>query len=231
MTQFQTANNEEKMLAADKYGKQLGELKEDLKVLTYSLELAEKREKKLILELEDWKQRASTEIEESLSGNRQKLNIIEEELAILNKKKNNLLNDFNTQFDKLKAFNDERLADLKARQETEISELEVEKKNQVKEYEEKEAQLSAEKETNFKAKGVDSKEIKKIDARIKELQEALKEIDQYSQIVSDYLKDKREIFDKLPDLIQKKEEYVKSANDLTAEIEELLVSSTSNVWS
>ena len=221
MTQFQTANNEEKMLAADKFGKQLGELKEDLKVLTYSLELAEKREKKLILELEDWKQRASTEIEESLSGNRQKKNILEEELAILNKKKNNLLNDFNTQFDKLKAFNDERLADLKARQETEISELEVEKKNQVKEYEEKEAQLSAEKETNFKAKGVDSKEIKKIDARIKELQEALKEIDQYSQIVSDYLKDKREIFDKLPDLIQKKEEYVKSANDLTAEIEEI----------
>ncbi|MBI3520001.1 MAG: ATP-binding protein [Bacteroidetes bacterium] len=169
MNQFQAANNEEKMLAADKYGKQLGELKEDLKVLTYSLELAEKREKKLILELEDWKQRASTEIEQSLSGNRQKLNILEEELSILNKKKNNLLNDFNTQFDKLKAFNDERLADLKSRQETEISELEVEKKNQVKEYEEKEAQLSAEKESNFKAKGVDSKEIKKIDARIKEL--------------------------------------------------------------
>ena len=221
MNQFQTTNNEEKMLAADKFGKQLGELKEDLKVLTYSLELAEKREKKLLLELEDWRQRASTEIEQSLSGNRQKINIIEEELSILNKRKNNLLNDFNTQFDKLKAFNDERLIDLKARQEAEISELEVEKKNQVKEYEEKETQLSAEKETNFKAKGVDSKEIKKIDARIKELQEALKEIDQYSQIVSDYLKDKREIFDKLPDLIQKKDEYVKSANDLTAEIEEI----------
>ena len=52
MNQFQTTNNEEKMLAADKFGKQLGELKEDLKVLTYSLELAEKREKKLLLELE-----------------------------------------------------------------------------------------------------------------------------------------------------------------------------------
>jgi len=221
LNQFQTANNEEKMLAADKYGKQLGELKEDLKVLTYSLELAEKREKKLILELEDWKQRASTEIEQSLSGNRQKLNIIEEELSVLNKKKNNLLNDFNLQFDKLKAFNNERLADLKSRQESEISELEVEKKNQVKEYEEKERALSSEKESNFKAKGVDSKEITKIDARIKELQEALKEIEQYAQIVSDYLKDKREIFDKLPDLIQKKDEYVKSANDLTSELEEI----------
>jgi hypothetical protein len=221
LNQFQISNNEEKMLTADKFGKQLGELKEDLKVLTYSLELAEKREKKLILELEDWKHRASTEIEEALTGNRQKLNIVEEELAVLNKRKNNLLNDFNTQFDKLKIYNDERLADLKSRQESEISELEVEKKNQVKEYEEKETELSSEKETNFKAKGVDSKEIKKINARINELQEALKEIEQYAQIVSDYLKDKREIFDKLPDLIQKKDEYVKTANDLTAELEEL----------
>jgi hypothetical protein len=199
LNQFQTSNNEEKMLAADKFGKQLGELKEDLKVLNYSLELADKREKKLILEIEDWKQRASTEIEQSLSGNKQKINIIEEELAILNKKKNNLLNDFNTQFDKLKIFNDERLADL----------------------EEKESQLSSEKESNFKEKGVDSKEIKRIDARIKELQDALKEIEQYSQVVNDYLKDKRDIFDKLPDYVQKKEEYVKTANDLSTELEEI----------
>ena len=38
-------------------------------MLTYSLELAEKREKKLILELEDWKQRASKEVEESFKEN------------------------------------------------------------------------------------------------------------------------------------------------------------------
>ncbi|MBS1636923.1 MAG: ATP-binding protein [Bacteroidetes bacterium] len=220
MNQFQVTNNEEKMLAADKYGKQLGELKEEVKVLAYSLELADKREKKLIAELEDWKARASKEVEESLSGNRQRLNIIEEELAILNKKKNNLLDDFHLQFEKLRVFNEERLADLKSRQETEISELEVEKKNQVKEFEQKEAELSAEKESNFKSKGVDSKQIKQIDNRIKELQEALKEIEQYSQIVSDYLKDKREIFDKLPDLIQKKDEYVRSANDLSNQLEE-----------
>ncbi|MBK7667604.1 MAG: ATP-binding protein [Sphingobacteriaceae bacterium] len=37
LNQFQVANNEEKMLAADRYGKQLGEYKEDVKVLAYSL--------------------------------------------------------------------------------------------------------------------------------------------------------------------------------------------------
>jgi len=220
LNQFQISNNEEKVLAADKYGKQLGELKEEVKVLAYSLELAEKREQKLIEELEEWKQRAGVEIETSLSGNRQKLNLIEEELSILNKKKNNLLNDFNVQIERLRFYNEERIAELKERQETEISELEVEKKNQVKEFEEKEEQLSKEKESNFKSKGVDSKQLKQVEGRIKEIQEELKEIEQYAQIVSDYLKDKRETFDKLPDYIQKKEEFVKTANDLTTQLEE-----------
>jgi hypothetical protein len=220
LNQFQAANNEEKMLAADKYGKQLGELKEDVKVLTYSLELADKREKKLSEELEDWNSRAGKEIEESLTGNRQRLNIIEEELAILNKKKNVLLGDFNNQIEKLKSYNDERLVDLKSKQETEISELEVEKKNRVKEFESKEDSLSKEKESNFKNKGVDAKQLKKVEARMKELQDELKEIEQYAQLVSDFMKDKREIFDKLPDLIQKKEEFVKNNNDLSKQLEE-----------
>jgi hypothetical protein len=195
-------------------------LKEDVKILSYSLELAEKRERKLIAELDEWKQKAGSEVEESLTGNRQKLNIVEEELAILNKKKNVQLNEFHVQFEKHKVYNEERLAELKERQETEISELEVEKKNQVKEFEAKEEELTKERESNFKSKGVDSKQIKAIDNRIKEIQEALKEIEQYSQIVSDYLKDKREIFDKLPDLIQKKDDFVKSANDLANQLEE-----------
>lgn len=75
------------MLAADKYGKSLGEMKEDSKVLSYSLELSDKREQKLGAELEDWNLKAGKEIEDSLSGNRQRLNIIEEELSIFNKKK------------------------------------------------------------------------------------------------------------------------------------------------
>ncbi len=217
---FQTSNNEEKMIAADKYGKQLGELKEDVKVLSYSLELADKREKKLSEEFEDWKLRAGKEIEESLSGNRQRLNLIEEELTILNKKKNTITEEYDAQFKKLRKYNDDRLSELKERQETEISELEVEKKNQVKEFENKEEELSKEKETSFKSKGVDSKQLKNVEKRMQELQDALKEIEQYAAIVSDYLKDKREIFDKLPDLIQKKEEFVKSNNDLTAQLEE-----------
>lgn len=220
LNQFQSANNEEKMLAADKFGKQLGELKEDVKVLSYSLELAEKRERKLTDELEDWTSRAGKEVEQSLSGNRQRVNIIEEELGILNKKKNMLLSDFSAQVQRLKEYHDERLAELKEKQETEISELEVEKKNRVKEFERKDEQLSTEKESNFKSKGVDAKQLKEVEDRLKDLQDALRDIEQFSQIISDYMKDKREVFDHLPDLVRKKEEFVKANNDLTAELEE-----------
>jgi hypothetical protein len=220
LNQFQVANNEEKMLAADKYGKQIGELKEDVKVLTYSLELADKREKKLADELEEWNNRANSEIEQSLTGNRQRLNIIEEELTLLNRKKNVLLNDYNTQLEKLKDYNTERLAELREKQETEVSELEVDKKNHVRDFENKEETLTAEKDSSFRAKGVNADQLRAIEERMRALQESLKEIEQYAQLVADYNKDKREIFDKLPDLVRKKEDFVKSNNELAAELEE-----------
>jgi hypothetical protein len=220
LTQFQASNNDEKLLAADRYGKQLGELKEDVKVLTYSLELAEKRERKLIVELDDWKQKAGSEVETSLTGNRQKANLVEEELAILNKKKNNLLNDFNLQFEQLRSYHTERIEDLKSRQESEIQEIEDEKEKSVAAFDKREKELTDEKETAFKSKGVDNKQVKEIDKRIKSIQDEIKEIEQYAQIVSDYLKDKRELFDKLPEMIRKKEEYMKSSSELNNQLEE-----------
>lgn len=64
--------------------------------------------------------------------------------------------------------------------------------------------MNEEKENSFTSKGVDNSQIKEIDKRIKELSANIKEIDKYSQLVNDYMKDKRETFDKLPELIRQK---------------------------
>jgi hypothetical protein len=220
INQLQVTNNEEKMLISDRFGKQIGELKEDVKVLTYSIELAEKREKKLTSELEEWKMKAGSEIEESIKGNKQKQNLVEEELTLLQKRKSTLLNEFNNQFDELKKFYEERVKDLKDRQEKEIKALEDERETILRDFEDKEAKLEDEKETSFSGQGVDNKQIKDIDKRIKELTVSLKEIDQYAQMINDFQKDKREFFDKLPEYIRQKEEYVKQSNDLTTHLEE-----------
>jgi len=220
MNQYQTANTEEKMLIADRYGKQLGELKEEVKVLEYSLELADKREKKLVVELEEWTLKATGEIETSLTGNRQKQNLLEEELSILSKRKNINLSEFNEQFDQLKKYFEERVAELKERQEDEVKTLEEEKERTLKAFAEKEKELTGDKEGNYKDKGVDSKQVKDIERKIKELQDSIRDIDRHSQIVNDYLKDKRELFDKLPDFMQKKEDFQKQMTNLTNDLEE-----------
>lgn len=217
---YQAANADEKMLIADRYGKQLGELKEEVKVLEYSLELADKREKKLVSELEEWSQKVNSEMESTLTGNRQKQNLLEEELSILSKRKNINLSEFNEQFDHLKKYFEERVAELKERQEDEVKSLEDEKARTLKAFTEKEAELSGDKEGNYKEKGVDSKQVKEIEKRIKELQDNIRDIDRHSQIVNDYLKDKRELFDKLPDFIQKKDDFVKQMNNLSNDLEE-----------
>ncbi|MBS1646612.1 MAG: ATP-binding protein [Bacteroidetes bacterium] len=220
LNQAQTLNNEEKIVSADKYGKQIGELKEEVKVLSYSLELSEKREQKLTTELDDWKKRANSEVEDSLISNRQKQNLLEEELSILNKRKNIQLSEFNEQFDSVKKHFEDRINELKNRQEEELAALEEEKEKIIKSLEEKEKTINNEKEGNYKDKGVDSKHIKEVDAKIKKLQENIKEIDRHAQIVNDYLKDKRELFDKLPDFTQKKEDLVKQMNVLTESLDE-----------
>ena len=84
INQLQVSNNEEKMNIADKYGRNIGELKEDVKVLTYSIDLAEKREKKLQADLEEWKSKAGIEVEDSLKQIKQKQNQIKMVQTLLN---------------------------------------------------------------------------------------------------------------------------------------------------
>ncbi|GIV27524.1 MAG: hypothetical protein KatS3mg027_1338 [Bacteroidia bacterium] len=79
----------EKLLNADKYGKQIAEIKEDIKVTQYAIELAEKKERKLLIELEEWKTKAAKETDASLQTIREKITMIEEEIAILKKRRTN----------------------------------------------------------------------------------------------------------------------------------------------
>ncbi|MCX8081007.1 MAG: hypothetical protein N3F09_07215, partial [Bacteroidia bacterium] len=131
-------------------------------------------------EKEVWLKKAEEETESALKGNRQKFNVLEEELTILNKKKNLILQTFNEQMEKITLHHQERMDDIRNRREEEFSRLEVEKKNGIKEYEKKEDELLSEKEHQYKSKGVDAKELKKVEQRIREIQDKLNEADAYS---------------------------------------------------
>ncbi len=218
---LQEQHHQEKLLLADKYGKELAYEKDELKTLLYALEMAGKKEKKILAEKEEWLKKAEEESDQALKGNRQKLNVLEEELSVLNKKKNLILETFEEQWNKIQTHHEDRIQDIKARREDEFAKLEVEKKNGIKEFEKKEDELINEKEHQYKSKGVDAKELKKVEQRIRELQDKILEIDAVTSLVNDYLKDKRELFDKLPDLHHQKELLVKQAHELAQQTDEL----------
>lgn len=210
----------EKLLNADKYGKQIAEIKEDIKVTQYAIELAEKKERKLLIELEEWKTKAAKETDASLQSIREKIAMIEEELSILRKRKKITETEFETQIQNAIARAQQQIQHLKQQQQKEIEQLEVQRKNTIKELKEKEESLIAEKQNIFQNKGVDNKRIQEIQKQISQLQEQLNELQQYQSLISDYLKDKRDLFDNIPIYKQKKEELVTENKNIIQELEE-----------
>ncbi len=210
----------EKLLNADKYGKQIAEIKEDIKVTQYTIELAEKKERKLLIELEEWKTKAAKETDTSLQSIREKITMIEEELAILKKRKKITETEFETQIQNAIAKAQQQIQHLKQQQQKEIEELEVQRKNTIQELKEKEDKLIAEKQNIFQNKGVDNQQIQNTQKQISELQELLAEINQYQNLTNDYLKDKRDLFDNIPLYKQKKEEFITENKNILQQLEE-----------
>lgn len=209
----------EKLLNADKYGKQIAEIKEEIKVIQYAIEIAEKKERKLIIELEEWKTKAAKETDTSLQSIREKIAMIEEELNILNKRKRITETEYETQIQQLIAKAQQQIQHIRQQQKQEIEELQIQQKNTIKELKEKEEKLIAEKQTIFQNKGVDNKKIQEIQKSISEIQDQLTEINQYQNLINDYLKDKRDLFDNIPIFKQKKEEYTIENKNIIQQIE------------
>ncbi len=210
----------EKLLNADKYGKQIAEIKEDIKVIQYAIELAEKKERKLIVELEEWKTKNAKEVDNSLKSVREKIAMVEDELAILNKRKKLTETEFETQIQNLIAKYQQQIQQLKKQQQEEIHNLKTQQKNTTNELKEKEKKLIDEKQSTFQTKGVDNKRIQEIQKAISDIREQLSEINQYQNLISDYLKDKRDLFDNLPFYQQKKEEFTLESQNIIKHLED-----------
>lgn len=220
LLQYQAAVNDEKIIAADRYGKQLGELREEVKVLAYSLELAEKREIKLSEDLLEWRKKENLEIENVLGSNRQKQNLVDEELSVLEKRRKMIMEEFKGESNQVLKYYSDRLSDIKDKHQSEIDLLEADKEKAMEAFTGNEDRFNEAKEEKYKSEGVDSVLKKELDAKMRELAERLRELEHLTFMVNDYQRDKREYFDKLPDFIQRKEEFLKRSEGLNVDLEE-----------
>lgn len=128
--------------------------------------------------------------------------------------------EFETQIQNTIAKAQQQIQHLKQQQQKEIEQLEIQRKNTIKELKEKEEKLIAEKQNIFQNKGVDNQKIQEIQKQISQLHDQLHELQQHQNLINDYLKDKRDLFDNIPIYKQKKEEFITENKNIIQQSEE-----------
>jgi hypothetical protein len=109
----------------------------------------------------------------------------------------------------------EKLVKLNRTYDKEAAKIRDQKEDKIADLDERKGKLQKEKSGVLKKKGIDDSRINNLKKEIESLQEALASIEAFSQIINDYRKDKRELFDRVAEFKEDKqrlEESIKQAD-------------------
>jgi len=107
----------------------------------------------------------------------------------------------------------EKLAKLNKVFEKEAAKIKDQKDDKFAELDERKAKLQKEKSAVLKKKGIDDSRLRNLKKEIDSLRKALADIDSNTQLLSDYRKDKRELFDFVNDFTQQKQRLEESLRE------------------
>jgi hypothetical protein len=199
----QQAHEEQGKMAS--IGKKTANLKNDISQFEYEAGQDEHNEKKYSLDLSEWQSKGEAQREKDLLD----VYAVQEEL----KKKSTSITATTKELqavlakdqEKLsRAFTD-KLSGLKKQQEEDTAKLQEQKNEKLKDFEERKVKLQKEKSKVLKTKGIDDSRIQKLRTEIDDVNTALIELDKFSELLNDYRKDKRELFDLADDFRKEKE--------------------------
>ena len=200
-----------------KFGKKLKELKETIAENEYAISQDESKLKKNKIELEEWILKAKSEKEAILQKLEDDLN----ETASKKLKAQEILKNIK------KGINRKLIIKEKER-ETEINDLEENMNQKISEIknatskvnaasEKRIEELKKEQNSELEYKGADTKRITQIEYRLNQITKDLDYIKENETLVIEYNKDKRELFDTVPQLKVKKESFEKKQASIISE--------------
>ncbi|MBT1690157.1 ATP-binding protein [Dawidia soli] len=197
------AHEEQGKLAS--ISKKSAHLKNELTQLEYEAGQDEHKEKQYTLDLSEWKAKGEALREKDLLESYQLQDVIKKDIATLTESLANLDEVFTKNRKKLEGRFNERLAALTAAFEQESSRLKDVRDEKLSAYADHKAALQKEKSKVLKNKGIDDSRIKKLKDEIEAARKAVQTIDKHAELINDYRKDKRELFDKVDEFKREKE--------------------------
>ncbi|MBL0743546.1 ATP-binding protein [Chryseolinea lacunae] len=197
------ARDEQAKLAS--IGKKTAHLKNEIMQLDYEANQDEQKEKQYGLDLHDWNRKAEAQREKDLIEVYTAQETLKKEMATVKQTLDELQAVLKKELSKLdETFND-KLAKLTKTFSKEAEKITSQKEDRLADFEERKGKWQKEKSTVLKKKGIDDTRIKKLKKEIEDIRAALQNLEKNAELLNDYRKDKRELFDKVGEFKHEKE--------------------------
>ncbi len=191
------ANEEQAKLAS--ISKKTAQLKNEIAQLEYEGGQDDEKEKKYNLDLHEWASKGEAQREKDLLEVYAVQDDLKKKSEALRQTISELQAVLKKETDKLDKNFNEKLAQAKKNFDDETKKLHDLKEDKLAEHEERKGRLQKEKSKVLKTKGIDDTRIKKLKSEIDQVKIQLNELEKFSELINDYRKDKRELFDRMDD--------------------------------
>jgi hypothetical protein len=228
------AHEEQNKLAS--IGKKTAHLKNEITQLDYEAAQDEQKEKQYQLDLADWKRRGEEQREKDLVEVYTLQDTLKKELATLQKRLEERESVLKKNITNLQETFNEKLARVTKTFDKEADKIREEKEDKLEEFTKRRTKLQKEKSDVLSKKGIDDTRIKKLKQTTDNIRKALDDLEKNAELINDYRKDKRELFDHVEEfkrerdmlterskqfertLAQEREAYEKKREQLHAEL-------------
>lgn len=200
----QQTREEQSKLAA--IAKKISHLKNELAQLEYEREQDEQNEKQYSLDLHEWQRKGEQQREKDLVQVYQLQDALKKSIDDLQKQLAAQEEQYGTDIKAIQQKYNDKVAKLNKDFEKETEKIREQREEKLEEFEDRKAKLQKEKSSVLKKKGIDDTMIKKLRKEIDSIRAALANLEKNAQLINDYRKDKRELFDKVDDFKKEKEE-------------------------
>jgi hypothetical protein len=204
----QQAREEQAKLAT--LSKKIAHLKNEVAQIQYELDQDEQKSRQYELDLHELKRKGEAQREKELIEVYGVQESINKEIDVIVKRLGALDEELKKGMRDLEGRYNEKLVKVNKTFEKEIAKITDQKEDKITDLDARKTKLQKDKSAVLKKKGIDDSRIKNLKKEIESLQGALAAIETSSQLVNDYRKDKRELFDRVGEFTAEKQRLEES---------------------
>lgn len=203
--EFREAQTRDEQAKLATIGKKTAQFKNEIAQFDYEASLDQQKEKQYNLDLHEWIRKGEGQREQDLLAIYAVQEQLKKESATLTQALSELDAILKKNLANLTGAFDEKVSKLKRVFDAEVARINDQRTEKNTEYEERRSKLQKEKSVVLKKKGIDDSRIKKLKDDIENIRASLRDLEKHNELISDYRKDKRELFDRTGEFKREKE--------------------------